>query len=339
MSLFVLGSIVLVAMALAFVVAPLWRVARGVAVAAAVATVLVGGGFYAMVGSPTALQPPGAVQAPASLDEEIDALATHLQANPDELEGWMLLGRSRKSQERFDDALAAFEQAWRLAPDDADVLVEYAEAQVLASPSRRVEGEPLAMIEAALERNPTQQRALLLLGIHHQQEGRPAEAAQTWERLLALLQPEAATGLLARINDARAEAGLSPLSDEPAPLVHEGTRVTVRIEMNPLLRDRPIGGATLFVIARQVDGPNMPVAVHRQPITGFPVEVTLSDANAMLPSLKLSDLGAVRLDARISLSGDAAPVAGDLEAESLVIGVRDGREETMVIERIVSDAR
>ncbi len=83
----------------------------------------------------------------------------------------------------------------------------------------------------------------------------------------------------------------------------------------------------------------MPVAVHRQPITGFPVEVTLSDANAMLPSMKLSDLSAVRLDARISLSGDAAPVAGDLEAESLVVGVRDGREETMVIERIVGEAR
>lgn len=335
---FVLGTVVLVALALAFVFAPMWRQARVVALATALLVVLGTGVVYITFGTPMALTEQAHLRQPGTLEEAVDSLARHLQANPDELEGWMLLGRSRKSQERFTEAEAAFAQAYRLAPENPDVLVEYAEAIILASPGRRVEGEALEMLAAALEANPLQQRALLLMGVHHQQQGRPAEAAEAWEQLLQVIGPEAAPSLRQRIQGVRAEAGLPPLEDAPAlaEVEHEGTRMHVRVELNPLLRDRDISDATLFVIARQIDGPNMPVAVHRQPVTGFPVEVTLSDASAMLPQLKLSDLRAVRLDARISLSGDAAPRAGDLEAESSIVTVGDGRRETLVIERVVA---
>lgn len=341
MGVFVIGTAVLVVLALAFVLVPLWPRAKAVALATAVAVVLGTGVVYITFGTPMALLGPDHPgMQPGSLDEAVDNLARHLQANPDEVEGWVLLGRSRKSQERFPEAEAAFAQAYRLAPEDPDILVEYAEAQVLASASRRMEGEPLEMIQAALERNPQQQRALLLLGVHHQQAGRPAEAAEAWERLLALIGPEAAPALVARINDVRAEAGMDPLAaTTQAPeggIEHEGPQLHLRIELNPLVRDRVADGAVLFVIARQPDGPNMPVAVHRQPVTGFPVQVTISDASAMMPNLKLSDLRTVRLDARISQSGDAAPRTGDLEAEGLVVTVRDGRQEVLVIERVVA---
>ncbi|TXK65767.1 tetratricopeptide repeat protein [Alkalisalibacterium limincola] len=128
---------------------------------------------YITAGTPMSLIERGQLSGePGSLEEAVDNLAAHLAENPDELEGWVLLGRSRKSQERFQEAELAFAQANRLAPDDPDILVEFAEARVLASPDRRMEGEPLEMILAALERDPTQQRGLLLLGIHHQQAGR-----------------------------------------------------------------------------------------------------------------------------------------------------------------------
>lgn len=339
---FLIGSAVLLALALVFVLVPLWKPAPLGAVVVSLALVLGTAVVYITAGTPMALfdRAPSAGE-PGSLDEAVDSLAAHLAENPDELEGWMLLGRSRKSQERFQEAELAFAQANRLAPDDPDILVEFAEAKVLASPDRRMAGEPLEMIQAALERDPTQQRGLLLLGIHHQQSGRPAEAASTWEQLLAQIGPEAAPALVGRINEARAEAGLEPLATAtpavPGEITHEGPRIHIRVELNPLVRDRVAEGATLFVIARQPDGPNMPVAVHRQPVTGFPIDVTISDASAMMPSLKLSDLRAVRLDARISMSGDAAPRAGDLEAEGQVVTVRDGRAEMLVIERVVGN--
>lgn len=341
MTVFLLGSALLLALALVFVLVPLWKPAPLAAVAVSVLLLLGTAAVYITVGMPMSLlERDASAQQPGSLEDAVDSLAAHLAENPDELEGWVLLGRSRKSQERFEEAEMAFAQANRLAPDDPDILVEFAEAKVLASPDRRMEGEPLQMIQAALERDPTQQRGLLLLGIHHQQAGRPAEAASTWEQLLAQIGPEAAPALVGRINEARAEAGLEPLAGAapvaPAEIVHEGPRIHIRVELNPLVRDRVAEGATLYVIARQPDGPNMPVAVHRQPVTGFPVDITISDASAMMPSLKLSDLGNVRLDARISMSGDAAPRAGDLEAEGIVVGVRDGRAEMLVIERVVA---
>lgn len=339
---FLIGSVLLLALALVFVLVPLWKPAPLGAVVVSLALVLGTAVVYITVGAPMSLlDRPGMAGEPGSLEEAVDGLALHLAENPDELEGWVLLGRSRKSQERFEEAELAFAQANRLAPNDPDILVEFAEAKVLASPDRRMEGEPLEMIQAALERDPTQQRGLLLLGIHHQQAGRPAEAADTWERLLAQIGPDAAPALVGRINDARAEAGLEPLATAapaaPDEIVHEGPRIHIRVEINPLVRDRVAEGATLYIIARQPDGPNMPVAVHRQAVTGFPVDVTISDASAMMPSLKLSDLRTVRLDARISMSGDAAPRAGDLEAEGQVVTVRDGRAEMLVIERVVAN--
>lgn len=338
---FLIGSVLLLALALVFVLVPLWKPSRLAAVAVSAVLALGAAVVYITVGTPMALldRAPMAGE-PGSLEEAVDNLAAHLADNPDELEGWVLLGRSRKSQERFEEAEMAFAQANRLAPNDPDILVEFAEAKVLASPDRRMEGEPLEMIQAALERDPTQQRALLLLGIHHQQAGRPAEAADTWERLLAQIGPEAAPALVGRINEARTQAGLEPLASAataPAEVAHEGPRLHIRVELNPLVRDRVAAGATLYVIARQPDGPNMPVAVHRQPVTGFPVDVTISDASAMMPTLKLSDLRTVRLDARISNSGDAAPRPGDLEAEGQVVTVRDGRAEMLVIERVVAN--
>ena len=340
---FLIGSALLLVLALVFVLVPLWKPAPLAAVAVSLALVLGTAAVYITAGTPMVLLDRGmSAQQPGSLDDAVDNLAAHLARNPDEVEGWVLLGRSRKSQERFEDAELAFAQANRLAPDDPDILVEFAEAKVLASPDRRMEGEPLEMIQAALERDPTQQRGLLLLGIHHQQAGRPAEAASTWERLLQQIGPEAAPALVGRINDARAEAGLEPLAATAPPeageIVHEGPRIHIRVELNPLVRDRVAEGATLYVIARQPDGPNMPVAVHRQAVTGFPIDVTISDASAMMPSLKLSDLARVRLDARISMSGDAAPRSGDLEAEGQVVTVRDGRAEMLVIERVVANA-
>lgn len=340
---FLIGSAVLLALALAFVLVPLWKTARWTAVAVSLALVMGTVVVYITAGTPMSLVERGQLAGePGSLEEAVDNLAAHLAENPDELEGWVLLGRSRKSQERFQEAELAFAQANRLAPDDPDILVEFAEARVLASPDRRMEGEPLEMILAALERDPGQQRGLLLLGIHHQQAGRPAEAASTWERLLEQIGPDAAPALVGRINDARAEAGLAPLAGgavaAPGEIVHEGPQIHIRVELNPLVRDRVVEGATLFVIARQPDGPNMPVAVHRQTVTGFPIDVTISDASAMMPTLKLSDLRTVRLDARISMSGDAAPRPGDLEAEGQVVTVRDGRAEMLVIERVVANA-
>ncbi len=98
---------------------------------------------YQHFGSPAALDaasqlasPDANGQPPMSMAEAMSALEARLAQNPEDLEGWMLLGRSYRSEERFADALRAFNEAQRLAPDHPDVLVDLAEAQALNAPQR-----------------------------------------------------------------------------------------------------------------------------------------------------------------------------------------------------------
>lgn len=326
---FVLGAIALTALALSFLLPPLWRQARPAALALAVLVPLAAAGLYLAHGTPAALQPQQA-QAPATLDEAIAQLAAHLDESPDDLQGWMLLARSRKAQERFAEARDAFARAHRLAPGDASLMVEYAEAITLAGDTRRIEGEALALIERALEIDPQQQRALWFLGIHQVQNRRWNEAVETWERLLPLVPDETRPVLLAQINQARGEAGLPPLEDAtPAPVL------TVTVDIDPALRDRVAPGDTLYVMARQPEGANMPLAVKRLPATGFPLQVALGDGDSPMPALKLSAQAQVRLVARISRSGDAAARPGDLEATPLDVTLAEGTSHALRIDRVV----
>ncbi|HEX6834904.1 MAG TPA: c-type cytochrome biogenesis protein CcmI, partial [Rudaea sp.] len=135
--------------------------------------------LYRHVGNPGALDPrvvdaENAVQAPSDHTQDMDAaiakLAEKLQQNPDDAEGWALLGRAYEATSRFEPARDALKRAHELAPDDAEVTVAYAEALALSGESHRIEGEPLALIEGVLKTHPDQERGLWLLGIARYQQ-------------------------------------------------------------------------------------------------------------------------------------------------------------------------
>ncbi|MCY1421465.1 hypothetical protein D9M71_371220 [compost metagenome] len=71
------------------------------------------------------------------------------------------------------------------------------------------------------------------------------------------------------------------------------------------LKDKVQPGDSVFIFARATSGPPMPLAVKRMTVADLPVEVSLSDADAMMPQLKLSNFPQVQLVARISRSGNA----------------------------------
>lgn len=325
---FVLGATALTVLTLAFLLPPLWRGARPLAIALALLVPASGVGLYLGYGTPAALDPQAEV-AP-SLDEAIDRLAAHLAETPDDLQGWALLGRSRKAQERFAEAREAFARAHALAPEDADLMVEYAEAITLAGTTRMIEGEALSLIERALAVDPRQQRALWFLGIHHVQHERWNDAIASWERLLPLVPEQTRPALVGQINEARQRAGLPPIQDTAPDAV-----LTVVVDIDPALRGHLRPGDTLYVMARQPDGPNMPLAVKRLPATGFPLTVGLSDADSPMPTLKLSEQAGARLIARISHSGDAAARPGDLEATPLDVTLSEGTNHALRIDRVV----
>lgn len=339
MNLFAALAALITVIALVAVLFPLWKSSRSIFLAALVTLGIGAIALYRLVGTPAAIElPPQQVAAgmPQDLDTAVKQLEDALARNPNEVEGWSLLGRSYLSMERYADAKAAFAQALALAPDNPDVLVENAQARLYADPRKQLDDEGVALLQRALAIAPEHQRARWFLGVSQRQQGKPGDAANTWEPLLAKVDGNTAVTLRAQINEARAEAGLPALA---APAADAGDAadalVHVRVEIAPELLVKVGAQDTLFVFARQRGGQPMPVAAKRLPASGFPIRVGLSDADSPMPTLKLSQVQEVELAARVSKAGDVMAKPGDLEASAVAVKAGDNGEVVLKIDRVV----
>lgn len=318
---------------LAFVLRPVWAARRSLAISLFATVALSGGLLYWTVGTPAALDP-AQLREPASLEEAIARLETRLEDEPREIDGWRLLGRSYATVGRLDKASAAFARAAALAPDDPDVLVDAAESRALATPRRTFDRQSVAQLQRALRLQPDHQRARWFLGIAQRQAGDPAAAARTWAPLLSTVDAATAATLQPEIEAARTAAGLPPLPPEGA---SRGNALRVSVSLDPDLaaRARPDPAAAVFVIARPVDGPPMPVAVQKHAVAGLPLTTTLDDADSPMPAMPLSALREVEVIARISRAGIATPATGDLESKP----VRIRLPAADVVDMVITDVR
>ena len=298
----------LITLAAALVMAaPLRGQSRRAAVIMGLAVPVLAVGLYMLVGTPAGLDP-GQRTAPATIEEAVALLETDLERDPRQPEGWRLLGRAYAELGRADDARDAFQRAARLDPENLDAQVEHAGAIAAAEPQHRFNDEATAILEQVLRIDPAHQRARLFLGIALRQAGENAQAAETWEPLLAELGPEAAAGLFEQVNEARSDAGMEPLAELPGANAEASPNaVTVRVSLDPdfaaMVRLNP--EAVIFVVARLPDGSPMPVAAQRRLVRELPLELTLDDADAVMPTQALSAVQEVELIARISSDGTA----------------------------------
>lgn len=331
MAAFVVAGMLLILVTMAAVGRGLWRHSRATAM---VLALLLGGGtaaVYLAVGTPDALDPRNVAQA-TTLEEAIAQLERRLVREPASVEGWVLLGRSRMAQQQWAMAREAFARAHALLPDEPDLKVEYAEAQMRAAGDGGLPASAVTLLEQALAAQPDNPRALLMLGAQRLQAGEAGEAVTLWERLLPRLEPSAAQALAPQIAMAREQAGLPP-AVTPAPGA-AGPTLALTVELAPELAARLRPGATLYVFARSTAGGGLPVAVKRLAAGDFPVQVLLSDSDGLMPAQKLSQQAQVDLMARVSLSGDAKAASGDLEAAVQRVDVRDGLQATLRIDRV-----
>lgn len=315
-----------------------WGLGLAVCAVLAVSSVLI----YQQVGAPYAVgvrgpgTPAGADASEGpELAEAIAGLEAKLRDSPDDPEGWVLLGRSYMAIREHAKALEAFGNARRLRPDEPVVMVDYAEALAFAGGDGALPEESRRLLTAAVERQPDNQKALWLLGMGAFQNQAFAEAAGYWQRLVALLEPgsvrQQVTGLL---EEARRQGGIVAESP-PAPNdATEAPALSLEVEIAPALRDRLTGTETLFVFARLPEGPRMPLAVKRLPAR-FPAQLTLSDADAMTPAMKLSGADTVVVSARVSPSGTATPTPGDLQAAAVPVPSASRELVRLVIDEVV----
>lgn len=323
--------------------------------------------LYRQVGNPNALgfagrgtEPPAAGAQPDALPENApdlaaaaETLAAKLRDNPEDGEGWVLLGRTYRATEQFTPARAAFERALKLVPENADLLAEYAEVLGLASEPRSLAGEPEARLDRALVLDPTHQRALWLKGFARKQAGDGAAAEDYWNRLLAQIEPGSSvqTAVIDQINQARASQGKEPVAGAaaaapPAPTADNAVAapaaevtapsgaIAVQVDLAPELASKVAPGAVLFVFARAENGPPMPLAIQRLATGAFPVAVSLDASMGMLPNMSLNQFERVVIGARISMSGNAQAQAGDLETFSAGIEWRSAGRVDLTIDKV-----
>lgn len=321
--------------------------ARGLAVGLAVAVPALAVAIWFAIGQPAALDP-RALAAPAQagsaqdMESALAGLEQRLRDEPTNIDGWLLLARSYRSLERFEDMLRATSSAYALAPAQPEVLVEHAEALALTSPDRRLGGRPRELVEQALALDASQQKGLWLLGIARQQDGDAAGAAETWTRLRALL-PEG-DPVVARLDEQiaaeRQRAGLAPAAtsaqdaEDGGTLAVQGPQIAVEVVLDDAVAAQAPQSATLFVIARAPGG-GPPLAIRRIEAPRFPLVVSLSQADRMLDGVQIEDGASILVSARLSRSGQAQPAAGDLEAPAQEIVVGQVRALGLALDRIV----
>lgn len=239
-------------------------------------------------------------QAPKTMEEMTTRLERVVKAQPDSAEALYFLGRAYMAEQRPADAARTFEHALALAGRQPELLGQWAQAQYFAA-DKQWNPQLQALTDEALKADPNEVTSLGLRGIAAFEGERYQEAIDYWKRLLAQLpEGDASRAALQGGIDRAAER----LGSEPGPAVAPvAARLTVRVELAAALKDKVKPDDTVFIFARASNGPPMPLAAKRVTVAQLPIEVELSDADAMMPQMKLSDFTEVQLVARVSRAG------------------------------------
>jgi cytochrome c-type biogenesis protein CcmH len=332
---FFIAAAVMIAVALAALLLPLVRQgrqagrSRGVfelTLVIAFVLPLGTGALYLLVGTPAALNGVSAqARAPISMQQALAELRTHLQQQPNDLQGWMLLAQTSSMLHQPADARDAFDHALKLDPNNAEAMIGWAENDSMTRSDHLIEGRAQDLLKRAVQLHPDSQRGLWLLGISNFQRGEYREAAATWRLLQPQLEPgsSVAKAVAEQIGIADARAGGAPAgsaSSATAP-ARQGASLQVQVALAPALKGKVAPGDALFVYARAENGPPMPLAVAKLDPGQLPATVTLTDAMAMTPAFKLSSVQRVFVGARISHSGQPIAQPGDLEGDAGVVAV------------------
>ena len=280
----------------------------------------------------------------AKVQDMVNGLAQRLQNNPDDGQGWKMLGRSYMVMGRYSDAVKALVHAREVLGDSPETLTDYAEALAMSGGSRSLVGKPDKALKKALSMDPTYPKALWLAGIAAQEQGDTPTAIKYWQRLL---DEHKVTGksedmLKRTIAQARKQMGDMAAAAAGAPekvstSVTSGkkARIEVRVALSPGVAKMARPDDPVFIFARPLDGSKMPVAVARRQVKDLPASVVLADNGGMVPGKSLDHYSKVQVAARVSIHGTATPETGDLETKSETVSVSGSDPVKLVIDHVL----
>jgi cytochrome c-type biogenesis protein CcmH len=318
--------------------------------------------LYQQIGTPEALNvAPVAVSQQAQSQEphangqaDMETMVAQLKQrmvdNPGDPDGWLILGRTLKTMERYTEAEEALANANLIAPNTPLIMIELAETRLFASGSREISADAVQLIEAALEIDPEQQKGLWLMGMVAAQNGDEVAAIASWQSLLALLEPESgpAQAVTQQIETAKmrmSAAGMdmadveTPVAEElaaPEPVATTNimdSGIPVTITLAGEFTSSVPANAALFVFVHPAGGAGMPLAVKRLAARGFPLMLNFSDADMLRPGTTFKDFEDLDVSARISISGIANAASGDFQAGKVSVNTKAVKPITLSIDK------
>jgi len=279
--------------------------------------------------------PPGhaALGAGGSMDEVAATLEARLQKEPNDLEGWRMLGRTYLVSGNAAKAASAYEKANSVSPQkDMALMLDLAEALVLTD-DPTAQPRAKAIIDEALAGDASNQKALWYQGVMAVRAGDNETAKRNWTKLLEANPPPEIREVIASqlrelgVDVPGADAGPAApamAANSAAPpgagmgggmggdVAPKGRTVRISVKIDPSIAAKLKPGVPLFIAAREPGIPGPPIAATRISSDDLPVTVVLSDANTMIDGRDLSSVSDVEIVARVAFGGTAVTASGDL---------------------------
>jgi len=267
-----------------------------------------------------------------SMDEVVAQLEARLRANPGDLEGWRMLGRSYLVSNRFDQAVSAYEKASSLTGGkNPEIELDLAEALVLTE-KPAAQDKARGIIDAALAADGNNQKALWYSGVMAARAGDDATAKERFTKLLESdPPPQIREILVAQLEKLGATVPAAAAATPPAGMggtaagigggsgtaaAPTGRTIRVAVSLDPALASKLKPGTPVFVSAREAGIPGPPIAAVRISSDELPATVVLSDANSMIEGRNLSSVDEVQVVARVAFGGTPVTASGDLTGQA-----------------------
>jgi cytochrome c-type biogenesis protein CcmH len=288
----------------------------------------------------------------ATMEQAMAALEAKLAQNPNDAEGWRMLGRTYLVSGNPAKAVTAYERAQSLsATKDQGLELDLAEALILAAdPAQQARARQI--VAAALAADAGNQKALWYDGVIAVRAGDKETAKSSWLKLIEQNPPPeireviaaqlrelgvdvpSASGATPAVAAMGGMGSAGPMSGGGAgDVTPKGRTLRVAVKVDPAIAGKVRPGLPLFVSAREPGIPGPPIAAVRLTSEQLPTTVVLSDANTMIEGRDLSSVNDVEVVARVALGGDVATRSGDLLG-SVVQKKGGGEDLEVVISRV-----
>jgi cytochrome c-type biogenesis protein CcmH len=318
--------------------------ARKVFIGLVLSVPIVSFGLYQQLGSPQYLNVAGPGTHPAStatapqagelpsMEEMITGLKKKTTDNPDDPDAWYLLGRLYAATEQFAESVKAYEKLVAVSDRQPTALVVLADSLAMTQ-GGDLSGRPLSLVMEALEKEPTHTTALWMAGQAAADQKQYLQAIDYWQGAAQGLKDnkEMLGELQSMINEAvglAKEAGM----DVKEPTLAEASSapaIAIDVTIDPSLLKEIKENDVLFIFARAVSGPPMPLAAIKHQARELPVSIMLDDSSMLRPGTSLAQFEQLKLGARVSHSGQPIAQSGDLQSEVQVVNL--GSKETVLL--------